>query len=86
MNIFQRHKSNEKLIIKNGNVQNVYFILKQVSVHLGKNLNTDIAKSWLIHVINNIIWEEGWKLNIILDRIRKKNNKASIEVKENYQV
>lgn len=82
VNIFQMHESNEKLKIQNGNVQNVYFILKMLSEHLEKHLNSDKAKSWLIHVINYIVWEEGWKLDVILDRIRKKYNKASVEVKE----
>ena len=76
VNIFQGHHSKTKLKIRKGNVQNVYFILYNLSESLVK----DNSKNWLEHVIYHIEWTEEWSLENILVKIRKKS--ASEEIKE----
>ena len=78
VNIFQGHHSKTKLKIRKGNVQNVYFILYNLSEYLVK----DNSKNWLEHVIYHIEWTEEWSLENILVKIRKKRKGASEEIKE----
>lgn len=68
VNIFQGHQSKARLKIKKGNVQNVYFIL----FNLSEYLEDDDTKNWLEHVIKHVDWGGEWTLENIIDKIRKK--------------
>ncbi|MFZ4263818.1 hypothetical protein ACFRAE_17410 [Sphingobacterium sp. HJSM2_6] len=78
VNIFQGHHSKIKLKIKKGNIQNVYFIL----YNLSESFEKDVSKNWLEHVINYIEWGDAWTLENVLEKIRKKRKDASKELKD----
>lgn len=80
VNIFQGHASSTKLKIKPRNIQNVYFILSELSIHL-KNI-TDKSSFWLRHVISFIQWSDNASVELILERIHKKKSNVEKEISE----
>lgn len=64
--------------IKKGNIQNLYFILYNLSEYFEK----DVSKNWLEHVINYIERGDAWSVENVLEKIRKKRKDAPKELKE----
>lgn len=80
VNIFQGHASSTKLKIKPKNVQNVYFLLSELFIHLKKI--SDKSSFWLGHVISFIEWRDNPRVELILERIHKKKSKVEKEISE----
>lgn len=62
------------------NIQNVYFILSELSIHL-KNI-TDKSSFWLRHVISFIQWSDNASVELILERMHKKKSNVEKEISE----
>lgn len=77
VNIFQGHRSKIRLKIKKSNIQNVYFVL----FNLSEYLEDADSKNWLEHVIKHIEWGGEWTLENVIEKIRKKRKGASEAIK-----